>query len=293
MLSLTLSSLVISVLAQDNEAVILIHPSAGGNTSPAPGTYTYPQDTIITLEATPNEGFEFLYWVVVGELIPGAGQGTPNEVITDDGEPISVPTIPQTDFLIFTENPAQITCGFGYTYQYQAVFTPIAAGIEPPESIVFFDPFDSFEDPPTREETTIIGVSSTLGGTTDPSSGRYLFGDIIEPNLTLTATPNDGFEFQHWIVTGDYMPGHGGDPSLDTNVIPNNPLEANHGKGYSYNYEAVFTLIDSDGDENGQQDGVSHPFGLSAELLTALIVILAIAVIAAVLFGLYMYTKRK
>lgn len=288
---LTVSGSITSVLAQDNEATIIVLSSAGGSTTPAPGVYNYTEGTIITLEATANEGFEFLYWVASGEFTPGQTQGVPNGVIID-GETRFSNIFPETDYLIFTNNPAQITCGYGYTYHYQAVFTPILSGVEAPDPIDFFDPFDTVSDIAMIPETTFVSVSTTLGGSTTPSPGRYLFGEEVEPNFTLTATPNEGFEFQHWIVTGDFLPGHGADPSLDTNVIADNPLQVDHGKGYTYNYEAVFTLTDMEDDEEPEPT-VSHPFGLSPELLTGLIVVLIIAVIIAVAFGLYMYVKKK
>ena len=92
------------------------------------------------------------------------------------------------------------------------------------------------------------------------------------------------------------MPGHGGDPSLDTNVIDMNPLPVSHGMGYTYNYEAVFSLIDEgepNGDGNGNGDASDHPFGLTNELLYALLIILAIVAVIGVLFGLYTYRKKK
>lgn len=52
----------------------------------------------------------------------------------------------------------------------------------------------------------------------------------VEPNVTLTTTPNEGYGFQHWIVTGYYMPGHGGNPSMDSTVITQNPLNVECGK---------------------------------------------------------------
>lgn len=284
-------------LAQENEATIIILPAAGGTTSPEPDTYVYAEGTEITLEATPDEGFQFLYWVVSGEFTPnqpGQTEGNPNEIIID-GEPLAIVRFPEIDFLTFTNNPAQITCGFGYTYEYQPVFVPVTSGIQQPDQVIF-DPLDTFgEFPMSFSDISLVSVSSTMGGMTDPNVGRYIFGENAQPTLTLTATPEEGYEFQYWIVTGDYMPGHGaGDPSLDTNVINVNPLEINHGIGHSYNYEAVFTPIDMDTDEpDTQEPDITHPFGLSSEILTALIVILVIAVIVAILFGLYMYTRRN
>jgi hypothetical protein len=273
-------------LLDPDVATIQILSSIGGTTNPETGTYSYLQGTDITLTATPEEGFEFLYWVVSGAITPGATQGILNEFVIDD-EVFIIPGTPQIEYLLVTENPAQITCGYGYTYKYQAVFSPIAAGMQPPEEVVFFDPFDAFQDPATPEGTTFVRVSATQGGTTNPSPGTWRFGDLIEPTLTLTATPNSGFKFQYWIVTGDYMPGHGGDPSLDTNLVTENPLTVSHGKGYSYNYEAVFAPTDM------QTGGDStHIFGLSSDMITILIAILVIALIAAIAFGIYIYTKK-
>lgn len=281
----------IIVQAQENMATIIILPSAGGTITPVPGTYMHAENTQITLEATPDEGFEFLFWIVSGEFTPNQNPiGNPNEVIID-GEPLEIIRFPGIDFLSFTNNPAMITCGFGYTYKYQAVFAPILAGMQAPDSIIF-DPFDSFGEWPTSfSEISLVSVSSTIGGATDPNIGRYIFGQNAEPTLTLTATPNEGYEFEYWIVTGDYMPGHGGDSSLDTNVIAVNPLEVTHGMGHSYNYEAVFTLIDMDSGEPQEPDAI-HPFGLSSDVLSALIIILVIAVVFALAFGIYMYTKK-
>lgn len=274
-------------LLDPNLATLQILSSIGGTTNPEPGTYSYLEGTDITLTATPEDGFEFLYWVVSGAITPGATQGILNEFLID-GELFIIPGTPQIEYVLVIENPAQITCGYGYTYKYQAVFAPIAAGMQPPEGAVFFDPFDAFEGSATREGTTFVRVSTTMGGTTTPSPGTWRFGDLVEPNLTLTATPNEGFVFQYWIVTGDYMPGHGGDPSLDTNLVTENPLTVNHGKGYSYNYEAVFTPTDL---ETGGAD-TTHPFGLSSDMITIIIVILVIALIAAIAFGIYIYMKK-
>jgi hypothetical protein len=287
----------------DNQATVILFSSVGGTTNPEPGTYNYAEGTTITLTAIPNEGFEFLYWVASGDFTPGPG--SPNIVIID-GEPISVPVLPQFDYITFTTNPAQIICGYGYTYNYQAVFAPITSGLSPPESqFQFFDPDDAFPENPNPSEIfesiTFITVSSTVGGDTNPDSGNYLISNQVEPDVTLTATPNEGYEFQHWIVTGDYMPGHGGDPSLDSTVMMENPLNVECGRGYTYNYQAVFTAIESDG-TNGNGDGdanggssseFTHPFGLSNEMIYALVAVLAIVAVIGVIFGIYSYNRNK
>jgi len=283
-----------------NDATVTILSSTGGSTNPTTGTYVYSDGTTITLTATPNDGFEFLYWIVSGDFTPGTEIREPNVII--DGEFVFVPPVEFTgsDSLIFTNNPASITCGFGYTYRYQAIFAPVLAGQDPPSPIFIIgedvnDPLDSYNDLPRSSEVSFVGITATIGGTTSPVPGRYAF-PTAEPNFELTAIPDQGYQFDSWVITGDYMPGHGGDPSLDTNVIDMNPLPVSHGMGYTYNYEAVFSLIDegeSNGDGNGNGDASDHPFGLTNELLYALLIILAIVAVIGVLFGLYTYRKKK
>ena len=80
-----------------NNAIIVIVDSVGGSTTPGPGTYYYAEDTTITLQATPDAGYEFDSWVAVSE------EGHPSQ---------------------FTDNPTGIICGYGYTFEYQAMFAP-------------------------------------------------------------------------------------------------------------------------------------------------------------------------
>jgi hypothetical protein len=80
-----------------NVAVVNVLDSVGGSTNPTPGTYTYMEGSTIDLQATPDSGYTFLYWVAVGE----------------DGHPTTL-----------VDNPANIECGYGYTYSYQPMFAP-------------------------------------------------------------------------------------------------------------------------------------------------------------------------
>jgi hypothetical protein len=80
---------------EGNVAVVNIVDSVGGSTDPGPGTYTYMEDSVIRVEATPDAGYEFKHWVAVDEM----------------GHPY---------YLL--DNPTAVTCGYGYTYSYQPVF---------------------------------------------------------------------------------------------------------------------------------------------------------------------------
>jgi hypothetical protein len=83
-----------------SDAIVNVLDSIGGNTNPTPGTYYYRNGSTINLQATPDSGYTFQYWVAVGE----------------DGHPTTI-----------TDNPTNINCGYGYTYSYQAMFAPSEA----------------------------------------------------------------------------------------------------------------------------------------------------------------------
>lgn len=83
-----------------NDAVVRVLDSVGGSTDPGPGTYYYANGTNIVLQATPDSGNTFVYWVATGT----------------DGHPTTI-----------TDNPTNINCGYGYTYDYQAMFAPVGS----------------------------------------------------------------------------------------------------------------------------------------------------------------------
>ena len=83
-----------------NNAVVVILDSLGGSTNPTGGTYNIAEDTSIQIAATPEQGYEFDSWVAE----------------TEGETPVQL-----------TDNPLSIECGFGYTYEYQAMFRPIGA----------------------------------------------------------------------------------------------------------------------------------------------------------------------
>jgi hypothetical protein len=85
------------------EAIVVVKSAAGGSVNPGAGTYSFPDGGSITLTATATSGYVFQYWVASGT----GTQGHENTLIQD--------------------NPLTVTCGAGYTYDYQPVFTPEGA----------------------------------------------------------------------------------------------------------------------------------------------------------------------
>jgi hypothetical protein len=87
-----------------NAAIVVVLASAGGTTSPAPGTYGLADATNMQLKATAFTGWQFSNWII---------SGTPS---THGGYPVDYTP---------TDNPYTVGHGYGYTYYYQPVFTPV------------------------------------------------------------------------------------------------------------------------------------------------------------------------
>ena len=114
--------------ATSNQQGVVILQSIGGTTSPAPGSYSYDNGHVLTLTATPNANFTFHYWIVTGSYTPGhlaQPQYIPDVTGQFPTVPSNIYTAPTQDSVVFATNPASITCGYGYTYTYQAVFDPV------------------------------------------------------------------------------------------------------------------------------------------------------------------------
>jgi hypothetical protein len=94
-------------------AIVIIYPSSGGVTTPAPGTYALADASNFTLYAIPNQGWQFAYWTICGANV---SHGT---------SPVNWTP---------TDNPYTVDHGYGETYRYQAVFTPTGSSSSPSPS---------------------------------------------------------------------------------------------------------------------------------------------------------------
>jgi hypothetical protein len=227
-------------------ATVIVLSSVGGTTDPEPGTYTYAEGETITLIATPNEGFEFLYWIISGTYVTTHNQPpliVPEIYLFD---PNWIPDLPQLDRsgidnLVLTQERLDIICGYGYSFTYQAVFAPTELS--------------------SGETDAIVIVTDAVGGTTNPGPGTYTYAE--GQTITLTATPEAGFEFRYWIISGSYLPTHNQPPlnipeqalddpnwvpdlpqpdrtGIDNLVISQTRLDIICGYGYTFTYQPVF-----------------------------------------------------
>jgi hypothetical protein len=230
-------------------AIVAVIASTGGTSDPEPGTYTYNYGDTITLEAIPDSGFKFLYWIICGDYEPGHNVPPINYPENAASDPNWAPTFPAQstvaeDSLQTSTNPLNIICGYGYTFAYQPVFTPIT-----PTSTV------------QEGDNAVVVVLDTMGGSTDPGPGTYSYLD--GSTISLTATPDDGYDFVYWVTTSEETGGH-------PYTMTDNPTNIICGYGYTVEYQAMFAPSGT----------TSTTTGVPMEYLAVIIVLVIIAVIA-------------
>lgn len=94
----------------------------------------------------------------------------------------------------------------------------------------------------TVPTSTTFEILDSVGGSTDPAPGTYTITQGIDSPAILTATPDDGWVFNHWECQG-YSPGHYAVIPSETNIMASNPIDVTHDyntKGYVYIYQAIF-----------------------------------------------------
>jgi hypothetical protein len=97
-------------------ATVVVLSSAGGTTSPIPGTYALADAHSFDLRAIPESGWTFSHWVISG----------PN--LSHGGYPYTATP---------TDNPYNVNHGYGNRFVYQAVFVPTGT-TEPTPSVPEF-----------------------------------------------------------------------------------------------------------------------------------------------------------
>jgi hypothetical protein len=247
-----------SLIPQDVAKVVII-ASVGGTTSPTYGEYTYPNNTKFEIKATPNSGYRFSHWVISGSYLPGHNLPpilVPVEIPEDWVPKFPNPSDIEKDSLVTSQNPLNVICGYGYTYQYQPVFVPTSIT-------------------PTPIAGTVV-VLEAVGGSVSPGAGTYTY--VTDAIVTLTATAASGFNFDHWIVSGGPLPGHG---DIENGIVTDNPLTTHAVEGETYNYQPVFSPA-----------GTTTGGGIPEVYLYAIIVVLVI--LAAIgIGGMIMYRGKS
>jgi len=194
----------------------------------------------------------------------------------DGGTSVSLTATPDNGFVFFgwqvvssegnftiADNPGTLVVTAGVVYNVQPTFLPIA----------FISPASA-----STPNLAIVVVLAAVGGTTNPPPGIYGMSDAS--NLNLTATPDTGFTFSHWVIGGAPL-SHGGYSFTDTPT--DNPYNVGHGYGYTYSYQPVFDAI-SPATSPTPTPKVPE-FSSAAAIITAMVLVI-------VAFSAYTFAKK-
>lgn len=219
-----------------------------GGTVDPSGTTTYADGSAVTLTATPSDTTLYAF----------------------DHWIVSADVTTTT----YTDNPLTITVTGGVTYAVQAVFSAVQ---QVPGTTGL---------PTNMATAAIIVVLTSAGGTTTPAPGTYALADAT--STTLKATPNSGWVFYHWVISGPNL-SHGGYPFTATPT--DNPYTVDHGYGNRFVYQAVFvptesTLPTPTPSSGGTLGGMSN----ETWIIIGLVVVIIIVLIA---FGVYAARRKK
>jgi hypothetical protein len=246
-----LNPYIANVKAQ-TQATVIISESIGGTTDPEPGTYNYDDGTPVTLTATPDNT---------------AGYSFSRWIISTDDS---------TD--TETDNPFTLNVTGSVTYNVAAQFVlPVAEPI-----------FPSNQPLPVSSQAVLV-ILHSVGGHTDPAEGSYFTATLN--TFKLTAIPDNGWTFSHWVISGNPVSGQSG--SSCTGISTDNPTHLIYDVGYAYAYQPVFQpTVNNVTTTPTPTPAPGTTMGLSNE--TWIAVVLAILLIIVVIaFGAYAYMKRS
>jgi hypothetical protein len=228
--------------------------------------------------------------VNVSASLGGTTDPEPDTYEYDDGDTVTFTAIPnEEDYTFFywvifangnpikttATNPVQLHVSEDVTYDIQAIF---AVPINPPD----------VEERTPDPADAIVVVLSSAGGTTDPEPAIYRIADATQ--LYLTAIPESGWQFSHWVISGFPIEGAHGDYPFDLTPT-DNPYLVDHGYGNKYNYQAVFTPIESA--EPTPTPTTTPTSAMDNTTFTALVAVIIILIVLLIVVGAYAYKKRS
>jgi len=138
-----------------------------GSVNPVPGSHTYEENSLVNIEATPAEGWEFVEWQ--GTVVDPLSAVT--QILIDDNKTVTAV------FQMLPEPEPEPE-------------TKTEPGLEP-------DPDPEPDSEPEPEPVTYtLQISVSGNGSVDPTNGSYEYeeGTLV----SLTATPTAGWLFKEW-----------------------------------------------------------------------------------------------
>ncbi|MFW6144732.1 MAG: InlB B-repeat-containing protein, partial [Candidatus Natronoplasma sp.] len=200
--------------AEEDQCVLSIYVDGEGTTEPEPGDHTYQQGTEVQVEAFAEGGWKFSEWS--GD-VPAEQQGEQNITVNMDGDrsiaahfekvekeyeltveaEVGGTTEPEPGTHTYNEGEKVEVEAFSDEGRYFVEWTGDHEGTEKKVSLTM-DRNKSltahFSELEENESVLTIYVEGE--GSTEPGKGVHVYDEGSE--VTVTATPEEGWEFSHW-----------------------------------------------------------------------------------------------
>ena len=216
---------------------LTITSTSGGITDPASGNYTYPEDTRVIVTATAFTDYVFDHWELDSESV---GSDNPINVTMDANHKLHAVFTQITYTLTIsvtgegTTDPAEgshvygsgstatvsATADSGWDFDHW-ILDGEDAGSTTPINVLMDSDHDL--EAVFTQITYTLTITTTEGGTTSPALGDHVYSSGT--NVPVTATPQYGYKFDHWVLDG-------------SNASSNNPISVTMNKNHTL--RAVF-----------------------------------------------------
>jgi len=193
---------------------LTISTTTGGITSPASGVHVYAHGTEVRVNATANIGYVFDHWELdsldVGSAIPCVVIMNTDHVLQAVFKPLYMLTItcttggttdpPPNTYQHKEGTVVEVTAiaDLGYSFDHWELDT-VDVGNDNPASVTMNADYTLHAV--FTQVTYTLTISVTGEGTTNPAKGSHVYGS--GSTATVSATPESGWRFDHWILDGE------------------------------------------------------------------------------------------
>jgi len=193
---------------------LTINLMSGGTTDPGPGSYLHNEGTVVPVAAISDAGYVFDHWKLDGVDV---GSANPIDVAMDADHTLHAVfaeiayTLTITATTGGTTDPAPGAHGYGSesTATVTAIpdpnyyfdhWTLDGSPVESTNPINVLMDSDHDLEAVFTQVTYTLTITTTTGGTTSPVPGSHVYSSGT--NVPVTATPQDGYIFDHWELDG-------------------------------------------------------------------------------------------
>ncbi len=209
-----------AVFVRKTHVLTMLEPSGSGNVKPAVGDSIYEEGSMVTLVATPSDGWDFDFWQIDGAFFSSSEQITitmdasktaralfieePPTIFTlsmaePTGQGSVSPAVGNHNYIEGTTVPLSATPADGWGFE--AWYLDGSHYSDSQNVSVVMDRDKSVSATFVQEvEKVTLEIYKSGRGTVSPDVGTYVYDKGAEVNLS--ATPDPGYHFEDWLVDG-------------------------------------------------------------------------------------------